>query len=152
MKRVRPTWQQYFMNIAEIVATRTTCDRAHVGALIVRNKRILSTGYNGSPAGAPHCDDVGHELVEGHCVRTIHAEVNAIAQAAKNGVNIEGSEIYVTFFPCYNCFKLLANVGIKTIYYKNLYYKPGAYKESAQMDETIKGMANKLQITITKVE
>jgi len=109
------------MNIALEVASRSTCDRKHVGAVIVRDKMILSTGYNGSIKGLSHCDDVGHEMVDGHCVRTTHAEANAIVQAAKNGVVINLSEIYVTASPCYNCFKLIANAGIKTIYYKEFY-------------------------------
>ena len=109
------------MNIATEVATRSTCDRKHVGAVIVREKTILSTGYNGSIKGLPHCDEAGHEMVDGHCVRTTHAEANAIVQAAKNGVEINLSEIYVTASPCYSCFKLIANAGIKTIYYKELY-------------------------------
>src|SRR5882672_7261649 len=82
------------MNIARQVATRSTCDRKHVGAVIVRDKTILSTGYNGSIRGMPHCDDVGHDLEGGHCIATIHAEANAILQAAKNGVTIDGAEFY----------------------------------------------------------
>ena len=109
------------MNIATEVATRSTCDRKHVGAVIVRNKNILSTGYNGSIKGLPHCDEAGHEMVEGHCVRTTHAEANAIVQAAKNGVKIDGAEIFVTASPCYNCFKLIANSGIHVIFYHELY-------------------------------
>jgi|TARA_B100000700_G_scaffold128493_1_gene143923 Deoxycytidylate deaminase len=109
------------MNIAREVATRSTCDRKHVGAVIVRDKTILSTGYNGSIKGLPHCDEAGHEMVEGHCVRTTHAEANAIVQAAKNGVKIDSAEIYVTASPCYNCFKLIANSGIKIIYYHEFY-------------------------------
>ena len=117
----RVSWETYFMNIATEVATRSTCDRKHVGAVIVRNKNILSTGYNGSIKGLPHCDEVGHEMVDGHCIRTTHAEANAIVQAAKNGVSINNSEIFVTASPCYNCFKLIANSGIKVIYYRELY-------------------------------
>ena len=117
----RVSWEKYFMNIAKEVATRSTCDRKHVGAVIVREKSILSTGYNGSIKGLPHCDEVGHEMVDGHCVRTTHAEANAIVQAAKNGVEIKNGEIYVTASPCYNCFKLIANAGIKTIYYDEFY-------------------------------
>lgn len=109
------------MKIAEQVASRSTCQRKHVGAVIVRDKTILSTGYNGSLRGAPHCTDVGCDLENGHCVRTVHAEANAVAQAAKNGVAIDNSEIYVTASPCLTCFKLLANSGVKTIYYKEFY-------------------------------
>lgn len=121
MTKKRVSWETYFMNIAKEVATRSTCDRKHVGAVIVRNKNILSTGYNGSIKGLPHCDEAGHEMVEGHCVRTTHAEANAIVQAAKNGVKIDGAEIFVTASPCYNCFKLIANSGIHVIFYHELY-------------------------------
>ena len=121
MPKERVSWETYFMNIAKEVATRSTCDRKHVGAVIVRDKTILSTGYNGSIKGLPHCDDAGHEMVDGHCIRTSHAEANAIVQAAKNGVKIDQTEIYVTASPCYNCFKLIANAGIKVILYHELY-------------------------------
>ncbi len=117
----RVSWGTYFMNIAKEVATRSTCDRKYIGAVIVREKTILSTGYNGSIKGLPHCDEAGHEMVDDHCIRTTHAEANAIVQAAKNGVEINKSDIYVTASPCYNCFKLIANAGIKTIYYGEFY-------------------------------
>src|SRR5215468_9750863 len=117
----RSSWDQYFMDIATQVATRSTCDRKHVGAVIVRDKTILSTGYNGSIRGMPHCDDVGHLMEDGHCVGTVHAEANAIIQSAKNGVRIEGAEIYTTASPCWSCFKLIANAGIRTIYYGEFY-------------------------------
>ena len=121
MSRKRISWKNYFMNIAREVATRSTCSRKHVGAVIVRDKTILSTGYNGSIKGLPHCDDAGCDMVDGHCVRTSHAEANAIVQAAKNGVGIDQSKIYVTASPCYDCFKLIANAGINTIYYEEFY-------------------------------
>lgn len=121
MASERVSWGTYFMNIAKEVATRSTCDRKYIGAVIVREKTILSTGYNGSIKGLPHCDEAGHEMVDDHCIRTTHAEANAIVQAAKNGVEINQSEIYVTASPCYNCFKLIANAGIKTIYYGEFY-------------------------------
>lgn len=117
----RVDWNQYFMNIAEQVASRSTCDRKFVGAVIVRDKTILSTGYNGSIRGAPHCDDIGHDMEHDHCVRTVHAETNAVAQAAKNGININNSEIFTTASPCLNCFKLIANSGIKLVHYKEFY-------------------------------
>ena len=117
----RIDWSTYFMNIAKEVSSRSTCDRKYVGAVIVRDKTILSTGYNGSIKGLQHCDEIGHEMVDGHCLRTTHAEANAIVQAAKNGVSINNAEIYVTASPCYNCFKLIANSGIKTIYYDEFY-------------------------------
>jgi dCMP deaminase len=118
---MRPTWDDYFINIAKAVAERSTCDRAHVGAVLVREKRILTTGFNGSPAGLDHCDQIGHLLVEGHCVRTIHAETNAIIQAALHGVSTNGSTCYVTHFPCINCTKSLINAGVDHVVYLNNY-------------------------------
>ncbi|HKQ62973.1 MAG TPA: dCMP deaminase family protein [Candidatus Polarisedimenticolaceae bacterium] len=117
----RVDWHTYFMNIARQAATRSTCDRKHVGAVIVRDKTILSTGYNGSIRGMPHCDDVGHLMENDHCVATVHAEANAIIQAAKNGVRIDGGELYTTASPCWNCFKLIANAGIRRVYYGEFY-------------------------------
>jgi len=117
----RVNWHTYFMNIAHQAATRATCDRKHVGAVIVRDKTILSTGYNGSIRGMPHCDDMGHIIENDHCVATVHAEANAIIQAAKNGIRIDEGELYTTASPCWNCFKLIANAGIRTIYYGEFY-------------------------------
>jgi dCMP deaminase len=117
----RVGWHQYFMNIARQAATRSTCDRKNVGAVIVRDRTILSTGYNGSIRGMAHCDEAGHDMEGGHCVGTIHAEANAIIQAAKNGVGIEGAEIYTTASPCWSCFKLIANSGLRRIYYGEFY-------------------------------
>ncbi len=109
------------MNLAVQAATRSTCPRKHVGAVIVRDKTVLSTGYNGSIRGAPHCDDVGCLMEGGHCIRTVHAEANALVQAAGHGVRVAESEIYVTATPCFNCFKLIINANITTIYYGELY-------------------------------
>ena len=120
-KRQRASWDEYFMNIAQQAATRSTCDRKHVGAVIVRDKTVLSTGYNGSIRGLPHCDDVGHMMENDHCVATVHAEANAIIQAARNGTAIDGADIYITASPCWNCFKLIANSGIKRIFYLEFY-------------------------------
>ncbi len=119
--RPRASWDEYFMSIAQVVATRSTCPRKYVGSVIVRNKTILSTGYNGSIRGMPHCSDVGHMMVDGHCVATIHAEANAIIQAARNGVNIDGATLYVTASPCWNCFKQSANAGVVRICYGEFY-------------------------------
>ena len=121
MARERASWDEYFMNIATEVATRSTCPRKFVGSVIVRDRTILSTGYNGSVRGLPHCDEIGHLMEDGHCVRTIHAEVNAIVQAAKNGTRIDGADIYVTASPCWNCFKQIANVGIGRIVFGEFY-------------------------------
>ena len=109
------------MQIAQVVSSRATCDRKHVGALLVRERIILSTGYNGSIRGMPHCLEVGHIMEDGHCVATIHAESNAILQAAKNGVNIDGATCYVTASPCWNCFKQIANTGLRRIVYGEFY-------------------------------
>jgi dCMP deaminase len=126
----RPSWDQYFMTITRQVAERSTCLRAKVGAVIVRDKNILATGYNGAPAGLPHCTDVGCLIyrsttpsgdVEENCFRCIHAEMNAIAQAAKNGASIRDAAVYVTHTPCIQCFKVLINTGIKRIVYDKPY-------------------------------
>jgi dCMP deaminase len=126
----RPSWHEYFMTITRQVAERSTCTRAKVGAVIVRDKNILATGYNGSPAGLPHCLDVGCLIyksttpsgdVEENCFRTIHAEMNAIAQAAKNGASIRDADIYITHTPCIHCFKVLVNTGVKRIFYEKAY-------------------------------
>jgi dCMP deaminase len=119
--RVRASWDEYFMNIAREVSTRSTCDRKFVGAVIVRDKSILATGYNGSVRGLPHCDEDGHLMEDGHCVRTVHAEANAIVQAARHGVRIEGASIYVTASPCWGCFRLIANAGISRIGFGEFY-------------------------------
>ena len=131
--RKRVGWDHYFMNIARQAASRSTCDRKFVGAVIVRDRTILSTGYNGSIRGMPHCDEVGHDLENSHCVATIHAEANAILQAAKNGVNISGSEIYTTASPCWNCFKLIANSGIRRIYYAEFYRDEKSMRIASQI-------------------
>ena len=129
------------MNIAQVVASRATCDRKKVGAVIVRDKNILSTGYNGSLSGLPHCEENGHEMENDHCVRTIHAEANAIVQAARNGVAINKSEIYITASPCYTCFKMIANAGIRRIYFGEFY-----------RDERIKQHAIELEIDLIHLE
>ncbi len=117
----RPDWDDYFLDIAFAVAERSTCDRAHVGAVLVSDRRILTTGYNGAPSGLPHCDEVGHLLVDGHCVRTLHAEQNAIIQAALHGVSIGGSTAYVTHQPCLTCAKMLINAGIRRVVFAGNY-------------------------------
>ena len=117
----RVTWDEYFMAIAREVATRSTCDRKHVGAVIERDRSILATGYNGSIRGLPHCDDAGHLMEDGHCVRTVHAEANAIVQAARNGVRLEAAGIYVTASPCFGCFKMIANAGLRRVVFGEFY-------------------------------
>lgn len=126
----RPSWDEYFMTITREVAERSTCLRAKVGAVIVRDRSILATGYNGAPAGMPHCLDVGCEIYESrnpggelvqNCFRTIHAEINAIAQAARRGTAIGEADIYVTHTPCVHCFKTIVNTGIRRVFYEKPY-------------------------------
>lgn len=118
---MRPDWDTYFMKIAFAVSERSTCDRAFVGCVLVHEKQILTTGFNGSPAGQDHCDQVGHLLVDGHCIRTIHAETNAIIQAALHGISTRNSTAYVTHLPCVHCTKALINAGIRRIVYSIAY-------------------------------
>jgi dCMP deaminase len=128
----RPSWQDYFIDITRLVASRSTCTRRKVGAILVKNKRILSTGYNGAPTGVPHCLDVGclreelgvpsgerHELCRG-----LHAEQNAILQAAHHGVSIDSADIYCTNLPCIICTKMIINAGIRRVYYLDGYADP----------------------------
>jgi len=122
MKEKRKSWEEYYMQLAETVAERSTCDRANVGAVIVnKDQRIVSTGYNGSLSGNPHCDDIGHTIRDGHCIATIHAEMNALLYCAKEGISVKGCTIYATHFPCLNCTKALIQAGIKKLYFKNDY-------------------------------
>jgi dCMP deaminase len=137
MSETRASWDEYFMNIARAVATRSTCSRKHVGAVIVRDKVILSTGYNGSLRGLPHCDEVGHMLEDGHCVRTIHAEANAVIQAATHGTRIEGAWIYVTASPCWSCFKMIANAGLMRIVYGEFYRDERIFEVARQLSITL---------------
>ncbi len=114
----RPSWDEYFLSIAEQISHRATCDRASVGALIVKDHRILSTGYNGSPPHTPHCSEAGHIMVDGHCMRVVHAESNAIAAAAKFGISVDGATIYIWgskdngIYACANCTLLMKAAGI----------------------------------------
>ncbi len=130
-KYLRLSWDEYFLSIKAVVAGRATCDRGRSGCLIVRDKRIIATGYVGSPIGAPHCDDVGHEFqnvthadgsVSKHCVRTIHAEMNAVAQAARIGIALEGASLYCKMTPCYTCAKMIVNAGIKRVVARKDYH------------------------------
>jgi dCMP deaminase len=130
---MRASWDDYFMNIARTVAARSTCDRKFVGAVIVRDRMILATGYNGSVRGLPHCDEEGHLMEDGHCVRTVHAEANAIVQAARAGVRIDGAGIYVTASPCWGCFRLIANAGITRIAFGEFYRDARTLEISAKL-------------------
>ncbi|PKR79053.1 ComE operon protein 2 [Halalkalibacillus sediminis] len=117
----RISWNQYFMSQSHLLALRSTCERLAVGATIVREKRVIAGGYNGSVSGSVHCIDDGCKIIDGHCVRTIHAEVNAILQCAKFGVPTKGAEMYVTHFPCLNCCKTIIQSGIKKLFYATDY-------------------------------
>ena len=127
------------MEVMGAIAKRATCDRGRAGTVIVKDKQILATGYVGSPVGMPHCDDVGHDLrksidedgnISQHCVRTVHAEQNAICQAAKRGISIEGATVYTRMTPCSVCAMLLVNCGVSKIYCERKYHTG---KESEQM-------------------
>ena len=139
----RPTWDLYFLGIAKQVATRATCDRKHVGAVIVRSRTILATGYNGSPRGIAHCDEIGHQLVEMNgrpsCIRTVHAEMNAIAQAARMGVGIERATLYTTASTCWDCAKLVINAGIVRVVAAERY--ASRYGESDNVDDLFRSAA-----------
>ncbi|MGY4104173.1 ComE operon protein 2 [Ignavigranum ruoffiae] len=117
----RIPWDQYFMSQSLILSSRSTCERLRVGATIVRDKRIIAGGYNGSVHGETHCIDQGCLLEDGHCIRTIHAEMNAILQCARFGAQTEGASIYVTHFPCLNCSKAIIQAGLKQVYYLHDY-------------------------------
>jgi dCMP deaminase len=129
--RERPSWDTYFMQIAHLVATRATCPRRSVGAIVVKDRHIVATGYNGAPAGLPHCPPEGelHDwprgcLIAGHCVRSLHAEQNCLLQAAKIGVPCDGSTMYVTCQPCNTCAKMIINAGVARVVYEGDYPDP----------------------------
>jgi dCMP deaminase len=137
----RPSWDEYFLELVEIVGKRSTCDRGRSGCVITKDNRILSTGYVGSPAGAKHCDEVGHEMHEvinadgshsKHCIRTTHAEQNAISTAARFGVALEGGTLYCHMTPCYVCAKMIVNAGIKRVVCNKDYHAGDRSKELFQ--------------------
>ncbi len=111
----RPSWDEYFLKVAMLVSERATCPRMHCGCVLVKDKQILSTGYNGSIPGDDHCEDVGCMIVDNHCVRTIHAEMNALLQCSSHGISTQGATAYVTNMPCTNCAKALITAGIKEV-------------------------------------
>ena len=138
-KNIRPTWDEYFMEVAHTVAKRATCDRGRSGCVIARDKQILVTGYVGSPRGLPHCDEVGHLMKKvlhedgrttQHCMRTVHAEQNAICQAARLGISLEGATLYCRMTPCRTCAMLIINCGIIRVVCERKYHDAG---ESEQM-------------------
>jgi dCMP deaminase len=135
----RPSWDEYFMEVCNAIAKRATCDRGRSGCVIAKNNQILVTGYVGAPAGLPHCDEVGHQLkkmvhedgtITTHCVRTVHAEQNAICQAAKRGIPIEGATLYCKMTPCRTCTMLIINCGITRVVCQKKYHDA---KDSEEM-------------------
>jgi len=130
-KYKRPSWDEYFMEIVNAVSKRGTCDRGRTGVVIARDKQVLVTGYVGAPIGFPHCDEEGHVIkktihedgtITQHCVRTIHGEQNAICQAAKRGVSLDGATLYCKLAPCRVCAMLLVNCGIKRVVCQKKYH------------------------------
>jgi len=121
IKNSRPSWDEYFLQIADLVSSRATCRRLKVGAILVKDRKIISTGYCGAPKKIPDCFEIGCLVRDGHCVRTVHAEVNTVAQAAYHGVSTNGSTLYANWLPCYNCAKILINAGIEKIVYRKIY-------------------------------
>jgi len=135
---VRPSWDEYFLKLTEVVGTRGTCDRGRSGCVIAKDKRILTTGYVGSPSGFPHCDEVGHEMhtvthedgtTSMHCIRTAHAEQNAINNAARSGVALLGATMYCNMVPCYKCAQSIVNVGIVRVVCDKDYHAGNKAKE-----------------------
>ncbi|MBW4603256.1 MAG: dCMP deaminase family protein [Calothrix sp. FI2-JRJ7] len=153
----RPTWDEYFMMLAKLAATRSTCLAFPVGAIIVKNKQVLATGYNGSPSGSPHC------TVQGYCYpglmscdtsktlpsRAVHAEANAIAQAAKHGIPTDGASIYVTLEPCLSCLKLIISGGIKEVFYETSFNSGD--KASVRDSFVNEGLVTLKQIVLSEV-
>ncbi len=143
---LRPSWDDYFLKLADTVASRATCDRGRSGCVIVKDKQILVTGYVGSPRGLAHCDDVGHLMkkvihedgsVTQHCVRTVHAEQNAITQAARRGIALDGSTLYCRMTPCRTCAMLIINCGIERVVCERKYHA-GAESEAMFAEAGVK--------------
>jgi dCMP deaminase len=154
-KYIRPTWDEYFMEIADTVAKRATCDRGRSGCVIARNKQILVTGYVGSPVGIPHCDDVGHLIkkvidednkIHNHCVRTVHAEQNAICQAARLGISLEGATLYCRMTPCRTCAMMIINCGIVRVICERKYHA------GAESEELFKQSGIKLEYVHDEIQ
>lgn len=155
IKHVRPSWDEYFLELADAVSKRATCDRGRSGCVIVKDKRILVTGYVGSPAGLPHCDEVGHlmkTVVDGngnkseHCMRTVHAEQNALCQASKLGVSIDGATVYCRMTPCRTCAMLLINCGIKRVYCER------KYQSGTESEEMFKKVGVKIEYKFNEIQ
>ena len=151
----RPSWDDYFLDLANAASKRATCNRGKSGCVIVRDRQVLATGYVGSPTGLPHCDDAGHLMkkviqengeVTEHCVRTVHSEQNAICQAAKRGVSIEGATIYTRMTPCRTCTMLLINCGIKRVVCER------KYQLAAESEELLTDAGVKVEYKYNELE
>lgn len=138
---IRPSWDEYFLKITEMIGSRGTCDRGRVGCVITRDRRIVATGYVGSPVGTPHCDELGHELhtvthadgsTSKHRIRTAHAEQNAICEAARMGTSLNRGTLYTKMTPCYICAKMIINTGIKRVVCAQDYHAGTRSKEIFQ--------------------
>jgi len=128
----RPSWAEYFLSMADLAATRSTCPRRQVGAVLVRDQRVVATGYNGSLRGQPHCSEVGCLMVDGHCKRTVHAELNALLQCALHGAPSRGAALFTTSFPCLDCAKAMVQAGVTAVYYRDPY--PGPHSRQVLTD------------------
>jgi len=156
-KYFKPSWDDYFMAVAKIVGARSSCDRLRAGAVLVKDKRIISTGYNGAPSGLDSCDDVGHLMEEGHCVRTVHGEHNAILQAAIiSGASTKGTTMYSKYNPCIHCSKYIVAAGVQRVVYSKIYRNSKAveylkdagikveeYKENKNWNNTVQELFSK---------
>ncbi len=154
-KYIRPSWDDYFMEVANAISKRATCDRGRSGCIIAKDNQILVSGYVGSAVGLPHCDDVGHQIkklihedgsITQHCVRTVHAEQNAICQAAKRGISVDGATIYSRMTPCRVCTMLLINAGIKRVYCERVYH------DGKESEEMLKKAGIKIQYKFSEVQ
>ena len=156
MKIPRLPWQEFFMLQAHLIATRSTCDRGPellfdpgrhgVGCVIVKDNRVIAGGYNGSPGGQPHCDDVGHLLIESHCVRTIHSEANALIQCALDGVSPEGATLYTTASPCHDCAKLIIRARIREVIFGE------AYESRYGLSQDVEYVLDLAKIKVAKIQ
>lgn len=145
---MRLSKDEYFINIANATSKLGTCDRKQVGCVLVKNNHIVATGYNGSISGTQHCDDIGHDLIDNHCVKSIHAEANSICSASKLGHSTDGATAYINIFPCWKCFQLLISAGIKEIVYQD------DYKIDARIQDAINEriIAGKEKIILRKID
>jgi dCMP deaminase len=136
---MRPDWDTYFLDIARLASHRSTCPRRAVGALLARDNIIISTGYNGSIAGMAHCSEIGCLMEHGHCVRSVHAEINAITQAARHGAITQGATLYTTASPCWACFKASVNAGVRRIVFSEWYGDPKILEASRTLGIVLVG-------------